>query len=93
MDSGEGADGRDFGHTGTVIDRVRDRVARTCFPRSSWPFVRVPWPLVAKWLLLLVGFAVQLVLIHMVSELVDLSVSLMEIWAELARKHLEITLA
>lgn len=56
-------------------------------------FVRLPWPLVAKWLLLLLGFAVQFIVIAMVYELVDLTISLMELWAELARKHLEITLS
>jgi hypothetical protein len=48
---------------------------------------------VAKWLLLLLGFAVQFIVIAVCYQLVDLSVSLMEVWAELARKHLEITLA
>jgi len=47
---------------------------------------------VAVWLLLLLGFAVQLVVIEAVFQLVDLTISLMELWAELARKHLEITL-
>lgn len=46
----------------------------------------------ATWLLLLVGFIVQLVVVAMVYELVDLTISLMEVWAELARKHLELTL-
>jgi hypothetical protein len=46
----------------------------------------------AYWVLLLLGIAVQLVVIGVVYELVDLSVSLMEVWAELARKHLELTL-
>jgi hypothetical protein len=35
---------------------------------------------------------VQLILIYWLGELIDLSVSLMEVWAELARKHLELTL-
>lgn len=42
--------------------------------------------------LLLVGILGQIVLLLVASYLVDLSVSLMELWAELARKHLEITL-
>lgn len=43
-------------------------------------------------MLLPLGIVVQLVLTVMVWELVDLTISLMEVWAELARKHLELTL-
>lgn len=43
-------------------------------------------------LALVVGLVVQTVLVVLVAELVHLSVSLMEVWVELARKHLEITL-
>lgn len=49
---------------------------------------RVPWRL----LMLCVGFVVQAVLLVLVGQLVDLSISLMEVWAELARKHLELTM-
>ena len=34
----------------------------------------------------------ELAIIWVAYELVDLSISLMEVWAQLARKHLEITL-
>lgn len=44
-------------------------------------------------LLLLLGLVVQLVLVCLAGYLVDLSISLIELWAELARKHLEITLS
>jgi hypothetical protein len=44
-------------------------------------------------LMLLVGFLVQVVLTVLMWQLVDLSISLFEVWAELARKHLEITLS
>lgn len=71
---------------------VRERVAGLFSPRSGRPLVRLPWSRVVTWLMLLVGLAVQLVIIEAVFELVDLSISLMELWAELARKHLEITL-
>lgn len=47
---------------------------------------------VAAYLLVLVGLVVQAVLLLTVAYLVDLAVSLMELWAVLARKHLEITL-
>jgi hypothetical protein len=42
--------------------------------------------------LLLVGLVGQGLLLLTAAYLIDLSVSLMELWAELARKHLEITL-
>jgi len=42
--------------------------------------------------LLGVGIVGQVVLMLTAAYLIDLSVSLMELWAELARKHLEITL-
>lgn len=42
--------------------------------------------------LLLVGLVVQVVLLLVVGYLIDLGISLMELWAELARKHLELTL-
>lgn len=74
-------------------------------PRSGWwrglgrltPWVvrallRVPWTLVAARVLLPLGILVQLVVVGMVYELVDLCISLAELWTELARKHLELTL-
>ena len=42
--------------------------------------------------LLCVGIVGQVVLMFTTAYLVDLSLSLMELWAELARKHLELTL-
>lgn len=51
--------------------------------------------LLRRWLgpfLLWVGLVVQLVLVCLAGYLVDLSISLVELWAELARKHLEITM-
>ena len=62
------------------------------FPHHAGAFVRL---LVNRWrvLLVLVGAVVQVVLVLLVWELVDLSVALMEVWAELARKHLEIVLS
>lgn len=43
-------------------------------------------------LLLILGLVLQLVLVGLAGYLIDLSISLMDLWAELARKHLEITL-
>lgn len=50
---------------------------------------RFPW----RVLLLLMGFLVQVVLTYMMWQLVDLCLALMEVWVELARKHLELTLS
>ena len=41
---------------------------------------------------LIVGLMVQMVLLWLLGELVSLCISLFEVWAELAAKHLEITL-
>jgi hypothetical protein len=41
----------------------------------------------------LLGLVVQVVLVWLAGLLVDLSLSLMELWVELARKHLEIVLS
>jgi hypothetical protein len=46
----------------------------------------------AAYLLLALGLVVQMVLVMLAAYLVDLSVSLMELWADLARKHLELTM-
>jgi hypothetical protein len=43
--------------------------------------------------LVISGLVVQVVLTLLMWQLVDLTVSLMEVWAELARKHLEIVLS
>lgn len=40
----------------------------------------------------IIALVVQVVLIVLVQQLVDLSLDLMEVWAELAAKHLEIVL-
>jgi hypothetical protein len=50
---------------------------------------RFPWRIV----LVVVGLVVQVGLTLLVWHLIDLTVSLMEVWAELARKHLEILLS
>lgn len=50
---------------------------------------RHPWTRVVILVLLSV---LQMVLLWLLGELVDLSISLMELWTELAAKHLEITL-
>lgn len=47
----------------------------------------------AAYLVCALALVVQGVLLLMVAYLCDLSISLMELWADLARKHLEITLS
>jgi hypothetical protein len=47
---------------------------------------------VAAYLAVLLGLVCQVVLLMLAAYLVDLGVSLMELWAELARKHLELTM-
>lgn len=42
--------------------------------------------------LIVLGLAVQALMLLTAAYLVDLSLSLMELWADLARKHLELTL-
>lgn len=55
---------------------------------SRAPLVRTT----AARVLLLVGLVMQVVLLLVLGYMVDLCISLMELWAELARKHLELTL-
>jgi hypothetical protein len=43
-------------------------------------------------ILLLVGIAVQLLLLWLVGQMVDLCIDLADLWLALAKKHLEITL-
>lgn len=67
-------------------------VARLVLARSAGLFRSPRVARAAAYLVLLVGLVVQAVLVLTVAYLVDLSVSLMDLWADLARKHLEITL-
>lgn len=66
--------------------------ARHLSPWGAGPFLRHHWRVISMWLLLLLGLVVQVIVIALVYELVDLTVSLMELWAEIAAKHLRITL-
>ena len=58
----------------------------------SGGFFSAHFRLVLMRLVLIVGVVVQLVLAWVGYYLVDLSLDLMEVWVQLARKHLEITL-
>lgn len=53
---------------------------------------RRPPAKVIAWVGLVLGALMQVVLVCLVWYLVDLCILLMEVWAELAAKHLEITL-
>jgi len=70
----------------------RERVPWRSVPPTVRAFVRLHRARLAYGLLLLLGLTMQLILIAVVEQLVDLSISLMEVWAELARKQLELTL-
>ena len=80
------------GNAGSPWTRWIHRDAAGPPPWGLRRFLCLPWPLVAQGLLLLVGFGVQLVIIWAVGELVDVALGVMELWTELARKHLELTL-
>ena len=68
------------------------RTARAALARSHGLFAAPVVRLVFAWALLLLGLVVQVVLLWLAGYLVDLAISLMELWADLARKHLELTL-
>lgn len=72
---------------------IRERVPWRVVPPLARAFVRLHWRRFLLWLVLLVGAVVQVIVVGMVYGLVDLCISLMEVWTELARKHLEITMS
>lgn len=82
-------------HGGQAPHGVRERVAVVLTPIRTRPFVRL-WGILhghaVALVLVAVGLSCQFALLWMAWELLDLVLSVMEVWAELARKHLEITL-
>lgn len=60
-------------------------------PTVARAFLRRRWRVLVAVFAWCLGLVLQVVLIQLAYELWDLSVSLMEVWAELARKHLELT--
>ena len=76
---------------GSARHGVRERMARIFSPEMIGPFVRLHAYRFVLWLLLASAAAAQLVALYALGELIDLCISLMELWAELARKHLELT--
>lgn len=49
-------------------------------------------PGLLRWVAVAIALGVQGVMLYLLAEFIELSISLMEVWAELAAKHLEITL-
>lgn len=62
-------------------------------PPVTGAFLLVHWRRLVVVLAAVIALVVQAVLMWMAYELLDLVLSLMEVWAELARKHLEIILS
>lgn len=87
MDSKESGIASTLRKLGNSVPRRSERVALWIVHTFRGPFVR----LLPK-ILLLVGLLMQCVLLLCIGYMIDLSVSLMELWAELARKHLELTI-
>lgn len=80
---------------GAAARAVWHATARFLRPRVEWAVAVSRDALVrqlAARILLLLGIVMQIVLLLVLGYLIDLSLSLMELWAELARKHLELTL-
>ena len=53
---------------------------------------RLPWRRLAIIAAVVITLVIEAVMLYWLAELVDLCISLMEVWTELAAKHLEITL-
>lgn len=85
---------RDAPHSTSARGRVTARLRHLQFQLAplwgvSLSVARHP---AARLLLLIVLMTIQLALCLLAMYLIDLGISLMELWAELARKHLELTL-
>lgn len=90
-----------YGHTTStsllraLVGMLWQRTARILTPTAARAVALSKSPRarqLATIVLLLAGLIVQLLLVLVVSYLIDLSISLMDLWVELARKHLELTL-
>lgn len=77
--------------TRAVISRRRSALVQS--PMRTGALLCLHWRRVVVVAGGVVGLVAQMLLLSLAWELWDLSVSLMEVWAELARKHLEITLS
>lgn len=73
-----------------VHQLIRDYVVRLCSPsrdRTAWA---VQWKRLVAVAATVTALICQIVILYYAAQLVDLCVSLMEVWVELAHKHLEI---
>jgi hypothetical protein len=78
-----------------AVGRPSVRLRRSRFPRARcWValFMRVAQHPATRFVVLILLMMLQMVLLWLLGQMVDLCISLMEVWVELARKHLEITL-
>ena len=71
---------------------VRERVPGFHAPMWTRALVRLGWRQITGRLVFTLGLVAQLVLLWLAGELLDLYVAAVELWADLARKHLELTL-
>lgn len=74
---------------------IRGSVAHWFVPRPSGPRGHGRRRAAARWvplIIIIVSLIAQALLLWMLGEVIDLCISLMELWAELARKHLELTM-
>jgi hypothetical protein len=78
-----------FDEVGAVIS---PQYAPEVAPQPSGAFLCRHWRRILMGVALLAGGVAELGIIWVAYELVDLCLSLMEVWTQLARKHLEITL-
>lgn len=65
-------------------------VGRLLSPDSRWPAIRRHWRRILVWTAVVASLVVQAVMLWILGELVDLCIALMEVWTELAYKHLEL---
>lgn len=82
--------------TTTHVSRWTLARRRLLSPTASAAFRALTGHTGRRWAALcgiLLGLVIQAAMIMTAAYLIDLCISLMELWAELARKHLEITLS
>lgn len=65
---------------------------RLCEDFSTGRLAGTRWPRFLSVAIVVIALVAEFIMLWMLAELVDLCISLMELWAELAAKHLEIQL-
>jgi hypothetical protein len=74
---------------------TRKHVAALVAPNGERPHrvkPRRPWLRILNVVAIVLALVIDVVALYVLGYMIDLCLSLMELWAELARKHLEITL-